>query len=152
MKTSLYLLQFIAAVVTCFVGPLKPCGADEPKSCRATLWRIITDFQDPKVSRKALLARFESAAKDFPNSEYSEEIQRSIKLLRTMVAEDADHERKASKPAGQITTSERVADLIFQLREQSGGQVMQPGRCNIFLPRNDRLSSYSRLAMMPCRN
>ena len=139
MTKLLYILEFVAIAVTSFVGPLAPSAAEEPKGCRATLWRIITDFQNPNVSRKALLARFQSAAKDFPNSEYSQEIQHSIKLLRTMVTEDMEHERKAGKPAGQMTTSERVAELIFQLRDQSGGQVMQPGRCNIFLPRNDHV-------------
>jgi hypothetical protein len=103
----------------------------------AQMWRAVEAFGDPAVPRKELLVRFTWIARHFPKSRYAEEARQTAALLETMVAEDEAHARKPVKPAQALTRPERIAELIFRLRDQNGGQLSQPGSCDIFI--NDRL-------------
>ena len=53
-------------------------------------------------------------------------------MLRQMIAEDAAHAQVSDQQLASMPVKERVADLIFRLRDQNGYQQSQPGACDIF--------------------
>lgn len=81
------------------------------------------------VSRLELLKRFERISKYCPGSEYAEQAGRLVKILKRMILEDESHR---AKPLENISIEEKVSELIYQLREQHGFQISQPGSCDIF--------------------
>lgn len=112
--------------------PAPPVGESVRKEIAHTMmWRAVRAFGAPAISRERLLERFEWIVASFPESRHAERAKRTRDLLRSMIAEDKAHAKKA-KPLDEMTTEERVADLIFRLREQNGRQYSQPGSCDIF--------------------
>ena len=97
----------------------------------AMIWRAMLDFDDPAIPRPRLLACFERIADDYPASEYAPRARQTADLLRTMVAEDTAHCVPAA-PLASLPPEQRVAELIFRLRDQHGSQLSQPGECNVF--------------------
>ena len=98
----------------------------------ATLWRATLDFGDLKVTRPQLLEAFERVARNYPGTEYADRARETADTLRRMVAEDAAHAAKPAGPLESLPPDERVALLVFRLRDQHGRQISQPGACNIF--------------------
>src|SRR5262249_29174058 len=112
------------------------------------IWRAVLDFGSPSVSRSQLLTRFETVLKCYPADEkskpapgakprsvradYQADAQEYAALLKRMIEEDETHAKRPVKPEKGMT-KQRVADLIFQLRDQNGQQFSQPGACDIFL-------------------
>ncbi len=85
-------------------------------------------------SRPQLILDFEYIVKKFPLSRYVVQAKKSIEILHRMAQEDEDYKKEISNErADEITIKEKIADLIFQLRDQTGQQYIQPGFCNIFL-------------------
>lgn len=106
----------------------------------AALWRITVDFGVPSIPRETLLAKLETALKQFRGRSGSDRMMEMAERLRTMIATDRAHEA-AAKPFDQITKEEQVAELVFQLRNQTGFQNGQPGWCNIFITKTGENSS-----------
>src|SRR5581483_5181569 len=71
--------------------------------------------------------------KNFPDSEYQPRAQETAALLFQILAEDREHARKAGPPLEQLGKKERIAELIFRLRDQNGHQWSQPGSCDVFM-------------------
>lgn len=98
------------------------------------MWSIIEAFGDTDISRKQLLDRTERMLKNYPESSYESRAKETVKILRQMVAEDQAHQTPQN--FDKLSTKEKVAELIFQLRDQRGVQISQPGRCDIFFGDN----------------
>lgn len=98
----------------------------------AQMWRLILDFENPKIVRAELLRRAKDFVKNFPESEHAGRAKETAELLEKMVLEDEAH-AKAAAPLEKLTGEARIAELIFQLRDQNGHQWSQPGACDIFL-------------------
>jgi HEAT repeat protein len=103
------------------------------------MWQAVEAFGDLAVSRKELLARFERIVRHFPENPHWQRAKETAELLKKMIAEDEAYARKTHKPAKEMTKEERIAELIFRLRDQNGQQFMQPGYCDIFI--HDRHTS-----------
>lgn len=103
----------------------------------AEMWRGILDFNDPQIGRPLLLPKFRRIAERFPRSSHAERAKATAELLEKMIAEDKTHASAERKPLDKMTTKERVAELIFQLRDQNGHQWSQPGSCDIFADPRD---------------
>ncbi len=97
---------------------------------RVTMWRLILDFGDANVPRTELLARLQTIPKSYPNTEYCELATKTAEILEQMVREDREHQ--APVDFKSLGIREKVAELIFQLRDQNGQQWSQPGSCDIF--------------------
>ena len=110
-------------------------------------WRATLRFGDLSVSRKELLQEQEWLLERFPGSEHREQVREDIRILRGMVGEDEEHAR-ISRPAPGMTQTELIADLVFQLRDQSGFQIDEPGNCDIFLDPRGPESPASRLVSL----
>ncbi len=97
----------------------------------ATIWRDTLDFGDLAIPRQELLSRSEQFLVHFSASEYAPRASEAVALLRQMVKEDEGHVRETN-PITLMTPDERIAELIFQLRDQHGHQWGQPGGNDIF--------------------
>jgi hypothetical protein len=95
------------------------------------IWKAVRDFGDPAIPRQKLLDAFTDFAKTFPDSEHATTAKDTVKLLQVMLEEDKQRPGPG-RPLDQLPAGERVAELIFQLRDQNGAQHSQPGECDIF--------------------
>jgi hypothetical protein len=84
------------------------------------IWKIYRGFGDPDIKREDLLRQSEAFLRDFPDSRHASRAKESVVILKRMAAETMP---PPSKP---------IERLIFQLRDQNGMQVTQPGTCDIF--------------------
>jgi hypothetical protein len=78
--------------------------------------------------RERILARVESIPKKFPGVDSAFRAQEMARVLRLMVQEDRQHaqEEKLKRPFAERPRKEQIAELIFQLRDQSGESMDQP--------------------------
>lgn len=90
---------------------------------RMRMAKAEADLSDPKISRRESLADFEEIAKLFPACGEAKRARENAELLRQMLAEDEAHH---PPPFEKMTTREKVAEWIFQLRDQTG-QRCSPG-------------------------
>lgn len=89
----------------------------------------------PLPSRQEVLAAFERASK-FPNSPHTPRATKLANLMREMIAEDATHEFVKDDILETRPVEDQVQEYIFQLRNQNGYQITQPGTCDIFIGKN----------------
>jgi hypothetical protein len=101
--------------------PLQKLVADD--LAHIEMWRSIVAFEDPAISRSQLLERFERLTKNYPESKHYQQAKETVRVLRQMVKEDAEHAaKKQVKQFDKLSQKEQVAELIFQLRDQNGHQ------------------------------
>ena len=100
------------------------------------MWKAVLDFGAPSISRKELLAEFQAIARNYPDSEYAARARDTAERLSKMIAEDEQHAKSPPKPLAELPMEQRIAELIFRLRDQNGQQWSQPGECDIFLVPN----------------
>ncbi len=112
------------------------------------IWQAILNFEDRNVSRETLLKTFDAFVRHFPKDAHTGLARETAGTLRQMVAEDREHSQHPPKPFVQMTKKEKIAELIFQLREQNGKQFMQPGWCDIFMDDRGEKSPASQLVTM----
>ncbi len=111
-----------------------------------TVWRTILRFDDTKSTRDQILADYRDTARRFPGNKYGDEAKSKAEVLSRMVTEDRDHAAEIARRHAPVTPAERIADLVFELRDQNGRQFSQPGSCDVFNdPRGDK-SPASQLA------
>ena len=97
-----------------------------------TIKRADLDLVEPQISREQLLATYRSFIKNFPKSWQIEYAKETAALLEKMVAEDRDQAKKGPKDPARLAVPEKVKLLIFQLRDQNGSQMSNPGSCDFF--------------------
>jgi hypothetical protein len=120
----------VEATKMCGIHSLVATLSDDiAESC---IWEAVVAFSDPSVSRKELLKRFRFIVKNFPESACAAQARETADLLGQMIDEDEKHDRRVVKPLSEMASQDRVAELIFQLRDQNGHQCGQPGWCDIF--------------------
>lgn len=113
----------------------------------ASMWQAVLDFENPSVTRPQLLEKFRWIVKHFPDSKHTERAGATADLLTKMVKEDEAH-AKSAQPLDKLEGKQRVAELIFQLRDQNGQQWSQPGSCDIFAdPREDESPAHQLVAI-----
>lgn len=93
------------------------------------VWQATLQFKDFATSRAQLLETFRDLQTRFSNSRHQQLIRETIKMLDLMVREDAEHPKR---DLDGLPEPQKIKELIFQLRDQSGAQTIQPGYCNIF--------------------
>jgi hypothetical protein len=100
----------------------------------AEMWRAVLQFGDTTIPRDQLVEPFERIVKHFPESEHVEWAKETAVMLEQMIRDDREHaaKRRTGKPFAELTEEEKIAELIFQLRDQNGHQWSQPGSCDVF--------------------
>ena len=113
------------------------------------LKEAVRKLGDPGVPRKAQLARFEIIVKNYPQGghireeegpigyhdrvgRHSRPARAAVALLSQMIAEDAARASRPAKAEKDMTKTECINELIFQLRDQQGSELCFTGRCDIF--------------------
>ncbi|MFO8015384.1 MAG: hypothetical protein R6X20_19040 [Phycisphaerae bacterium] len=86
---------------------------------------------DPRVSRREELQRFRDYARCFPAAA-GEKCKEHIALLERMVQEEEAHRRRDTPPLAELPKEERIAELIWRLRYQTGQKWSNPGTINFF--------------------
>ena len=94
--------------------------------------RALGGWGNANISRPQLLAQFESVISNYPGSGYVEPAKTNADLLMRMISEDNAHSRTAPTNFAQLPVEQQVSKLIFQLRDQTGWQSMNPGRVSVF--------------------
>lgn len=128
-------------------GPLGLIPRLSKEFASARTWRAVEQFGDPKITRSELLTEFKEVARLFPESEHAERVRETVSLLQKMIEEDQHHEA-AQKSFEELTEQEKIAELIFQLRDQNGHQWSQPGACDIFNDERKEKSPASQLVIL----
>ena len=107
------------------------------------IWNGVLAFGNPDVSRPEPLAQFEQMVRRFPSSQYAKLAAETVTTLKRMIQEDKEHADHLahSKPFDTLSKSEQISELIFQLRDQNGHQMSQPGACDVFLTGDDKQNS-----------
>ncbi len=103
----------------------------EEELALSALWRITLQFSLPAMTRERLLTEVETALKRFPGAARAGDLKTMAARLRNMIAKDREHAAKV-KPFESMTPAGQAAELVFQLRDQTGRQNSQPGMCDIF--------------------
>jgi hypothetical protein len=114
---------------------------------QTSIWRAKLALDRPDTKREDLLATFRRVAEKFPGTEHGDEAARYAKVLARMVAEDREH-AKTARPFESLSPAEQVEELVFQLRDQDGGQFMQPGAPTVFTDRRGKDSPAERLVAL----
>ena len=85
------------------------------------LGEAMANFNDTNFTRKDLLAPFQSVIKNYPGTEQAARAKDIADRLTTMIGEDEVHAHSKQKTFDQMTTDEKVAALVFELRDQGAG-------------------------------
>ncbi|MBI4559524.1 MAG: hypothetical protein HY706_18200 [Candidatus Hydrogenedentes bacterium] len=114
----------------------------------ALTWNAVVAFENPNVTWENHLHAFERIDAHFPESPYVDRVKEAIAVLKKMIQDETEARAVSQKPWVKMTTEERAAALVFQLRNQNGRQWSQPGRCEIFNDPRGEESPAARLAAM----
>lgn len=85
------------------------------------------------LSRPELLDRFREIARLYPRNRDSAMVTELTSQLEQMVSEDKTHPKLTAEEISGLPVEEQVREWIFQLRDQQGIQLWQPGECLLFL-------------------
>ena len=96
------------------------------------LGRATLEFANTNLSRPQLLEAFERITRNYPASRSAARASQIADMLRTMVAEDAAHAAKPALPLTELPVDQRVAEFIYRLRDETGGQAGHHSRVDLF--------------------
>jgi hypothetical protein len=122
----------------------------EPDPATQAIWKATLDFENVTVTRPQLLEEFYAVATNYPASQYASRAWQTVAMLTQMVAEDVAHAKMAVTNLDSLSLTDRVQELIFQLRDQNGHQWSQPGECDIFLDKRGTNSPAQQLVAIGC--
>lgn len=84
------------------------------------------------ASRSALLEAFRRVVRLFPRCAHVERARQSAAMLERMIKEDEQHPALTQAQIDQLPQDQRIAELVWMLRDQNGYQQRQPGSCDVF--------------------
>jgi hypothetical protein len=100
----------------------------------AWIWRAMLACGEADMDRSDLLDGFRRYLKSFPDGRFVKEAQDMAQELERMVQEDIRH-RQENRAIETMTDAEKIEDLVYQLREQNGHQLMVPGHASAMASR-----------------
>jgi hypothetical protein len=109
---------------------------------------IDAGFAEASISRAELLTRYFDFLERHPGTAPFDRAAETAALLKSMVQEDAEHAKKLKKrrPFEELDLNDQIAELIFELRDQNGQQLVLPGGPSVFNdPRDERSPAHQLL-------
>ncbi|WP_144241134.1 hypothetical protein [Fimbriimonas ginsengisoli] len=94
--------------------------------------RVKRKFADLSAPRSEILTDLEQFLARFPDSTYRQEAEGYARDLRPMVAEDAVRKPLTDVQLAQLAPATKAKELVWQLRNQTGHQQMEPGYVDVF--------------------
>lgn len=86
-----------------------------------------------------VLETFRRVVRLFPRCAHVERAQKSIAMLERMVEEERQHIALSQEQIDNLPLDQRIAELVWRLRDQNGHQWSQPGSCDVFSTHDDAL-------------
>jgi hypothetical protein len=87
--------------------------------------KALDSISNHFASRKSLLQTLREAIRRFPKSHFTARAKVIAETLKSMVEEDAEHAAPDAEAVQKLPIEKRVAELIFQIRDQCGHYVPQ---------------------------
>lgn len=100
------------------------------ESAKHALWAVMLMADDPKIPWSEVHKRYQWIGDHFPESKYGRHATESAETIAKMLR--AEKLRTPSGNLQHLTLEQRVDELIFQLMNQDGVQMSQPGGCDFF--------------------
>lgn len=91
-------------------------------------WRN-TELLEP---RAGVLEAFRRVVRLFPRCAHVERAKQSAAMLERMIEEDKRHVTLSQEQIDKLPQDQRIAELVWLLRDQNGHQMSQPGGCDVF--------------------
>jgi hypothetical protein len=91
----------------------------------AEIWRTAEAFEDVELSWVQMRERCERIIRICPDNTCVPEVRERVKILNRMIREEAEHarQRQNAPPFEKLSKTEQIAELVFQLRNQTGRRV-----------------------------
>lgn len=118
-------LFFLGGSPAAFAQTPDTTGPDDP--AKTDVLQALYQFEELDGSTADRLAEFEKIEKIFPQSAYARGVRESVAILRRMMAEEKARTIGPPKPENLLTPQDRVAELVFRLRDERGVLYMGPG-------------------------
>ena len=112
------------------------------------LARIQRDFVDVSVTRSQLQARLEEFVVQFPENVNLSIAIHYLEVLRTMAQEEEARNLHPPLPWAEMSDPEKVAELIYQLRDLNAGAYFNKFPCNVLFSFFQRDSPAKKLEAM----
>ncbi|MHB1079189.1 MAG: HEAT repeat domain-containing protein [Prosthecobacter sp.] len=95
-------------------------------------WSDSGGYSGKREPRTTLLESFRRIVRLFPRSFEVEQAKKYVAVLERMVQEDERHVKLTQEQINHLPLDQRITELIWMLRDQSGQQWGQPGGFDIF--------------------
>ena len=93
-------------------------------------WMTVLKLDDSEIPWVEVQRDFAWIQKNFPDTRHAQRCKDSAEMLADIIAKNKTHQ--APDDFKSLSVPEQVTELIFQLQNQDGAQLSQPGSCNIF--------------------
>ncbi len=93
-------------------------------------WTTVLKLDDAEIPWAEIKGDFAWIQKHFPDTTHTQRCKDSAEMLADMIAKNKTHQ--APDDFNSLSVPEQVTELIFQLQNQDGVQLTQPGSCDIF--------------------
>ena len=97
------------------------------------IWRATLEMGETNLSRKELLGKFQTIVTNYPDFAYHARAATIASKLAKMVAQDDERAKSPPKPLEQLSTNDRIRELIYELRDENGHQFFQPGESDVLI-------------------
>lgn len=99
-------------------------------------WGISGGKPEPLAD---VLEAFRRVVRLFPRCGHVERARKSIAMLERMVEEEKQHPTLSQEQIDKLPLDQRIAELVWRLRDQNGHQWSQPGWCDVFSTHDDAM-------------
>ena len=96
----------------------------------AKTWMTVLKLDDAEIPWVEIQRDFAWIQKNFPDTSHWQRCKDSAEMLATMIAKNETHQ--IPDDFKSLSVAKQVTELIFQLQNQDGQQMSQPGSCDIF--------------------
>ncbi len=121
------------------LGPDRSIFSSEGAS-RTLIWDAIVQYGAGSLTRVEIRERLIYVSKWFDHERRYPRIREMAATLEEMIEEDAERARRADRAPASASIEDRVAGLIFALRDQRGATRMIPGEAELLGPPGDELT------------
>jgi hypothetical protein len=96
----------------------------------------LSDLNDPSLSRQEVVDRFDWYLNHFPGNSHAKQARQLREQLADLISQDAKRTRPSLKQIANLPQKQRIAELVYQLRNTFGQQVFHPGFPSVFEDRS----------------
>jgi hypothetical protein len=107
---------------------------------------LLGDLGDLKVSWDQLANEFKSFESHYPDTTSAIQTRMDSALVTQIADSRRNHAAARAEAVAKLSVRDRISELIFQLPDQNGHQVINPGYCGVFQDPRGEASPAAQLA------